>query len=249
MQFKNMILFLSLLLAINAMGQDNTESDKLTIQAVVGLNIGGSAPLPLPAEVRKIKSYNPRFNPQLGFNVQYRLSDRWGIGSGLTVDWKSMRVKDKVKYMYTTIKTEDSEGTLTGYFVGDNMTESKLIYLTLPVYGTFDINKKWQVRLGVYLAKSLESKFGGTVSDGYIRIDTPTGQKQEITEATFDFDDDIRSVDFGMLGGANFNINNRLSVFGNLTWGLVPFFKSGSNPIEFNLHNIFGTLGIAYRIK
>lgn len=249
MKLKYTILFVLILSIMSSNAQEKTTWEKLKIQVLFGDNIGGNAPLPLPEEVRKIKSYNPKFNPQIGFNVIYPINEKWGIGSGLTLDWKGMRVTDRVKYMYTTVTVKGGNGTLTGYFVGDNMTNTNLIYLTLPVYATYEINEKWQVRLGGYFATALKSKFEGNVTDGYIRIGTPTGQKQEIDIATFDFNDDIRKVDLGLLGGANYNVTYRWGLYGHLSWGLLPFFKGNSNPIQFSLHNIFGTIGVTYQLK
>lgn len=235
----------------NLSSQIVDDQKALDINLVLGINIGATAPTPIPAEVRKINSYGPKFNPQLGINVVYNINDKWGIGTGAALDWKGMRVTDEVKYMHTSVTLVEGSEKLTGYFVGKNMTNVNMTYFTVPLYGTFNINSRWRVKLGVYAAKALSSKFNGNVSDGYIRIDTPVGQKQEITEsgATFDFSEDIRDYDLGILGGGEFKLTNRIGFYGNLQWGLTPFFYSGSNPIEFKMHNIYGTLGITYRHK
>lgn len=214
----------------------------------LGVNLGGTAPLPLPEEVRKIESYNPKFNPQIGFNLVYNLNERWGVGSGATFDWKGMRVRDEVKYMYTTV-TEKEGGELTGYFVGKNMTNISMTHLTIPIYARYRFSDKWNVRLGIYASRVLSNKFDGNVTDGYMRVGTPTGQKQEIDEATFDFSDDARDYDFGLLGGGEFRLTNSLGIYADLSWGLVPYFYSKSNPIRFKMHNIYGTFGITYRLK
>ncbi|MDU1889387.1 MAG: porin family protein [Dysgonomonas sp.] len=243
------ILLLSLvMLNLKSFAQEDN-SKNFDLSFLLGVNIGATAPLPLPEEVRKIKSYNPKFNPQLGFNLTYNLNNRWGVGSGVTLDWKGMRVRDEVKYMYTSVTENKGQSTLTGYFVGKNMTNVDMTYLTVPIYGTYRFSDKWQVKLGIYAAKALSTTFDGNVSDGYIRIGEPTGQKQEIDEATFDFSDDVRDYDFGLLGGGEYRLNNRIGFYANLAWGLTPYFYSGSNPIKFKLRNIYGTLGITYRLK
>lgn len=245
-------LFITLM-PVNTFAQNGEDKDKKTLDfsIVLGVNLGATAPLPLPEEVRKIESYNPKFNPQLGFNLIYNLNKKWAVGAGAMLDWKGMRVRDEVKYMNTSIVLTESGDRLSGYFVGKNMTNVSNTYLTVPIYAAYNFNSRWQARLGVYAATTLSSKFDGNVTDGYIRIGEPTGEKQEIDEkgATFDFSDDARDYDFGLMGGGEFRMNNRFGFYGSLTWGLIPYFYSGSNPIRFKMHNIYGTLGITYRFN
>lgn len=253
MKYKH-IVFATLLLIFILTGKvsaQDRETKKLDFSFQLGFNIGATAPMPIPAEVRKINSYNPKFNPQIGINAIYRLTEHWGVGAGLNIDWKGMRVTDHVKYMYTSVTLAEGSEKLTGYFVGKNMTNIDMTYLTMPVYATYRFNDKWGVKLGVYAAKTLSSKFDGYVNDGYIRIGSPVGQKQEITGegATFDFGDDSRDYDFGMFGGGEFRLTNRIGFYGNLSWGLSPYFYSGSNPIKFKFYNIYGSFGITYRLQ
>ena len=235
--------------AFGAAAQDNSRNFEMSLQ--LGYNIGATAPIPLPEEVRKINSYNPKFNPSLGVTLGYGFNDRWGVGAGILVDWKGMRVKDEVKYMHTSVVLGEDGERLTGYFVGDNMTNVDMTYLTVPIYATYTFNSKWNVRLGIYAAKALSSGFDGTVNNGYIRIETPTGQKQVIDGegASFDFSEDIRDYDFGFMAGGEYRLNSRFGVYANLSWGVVPFFYKNSNPIEFTMTNIYGTVGITYRLK
>lgn len=236
-------------LTLSAQGVYTKNYSEIEINLLLGVNIGATAPLPLPEEVRKIKSYNPKFNPQIGANIIYNFYKNWGLGTGLTLDWKGMRVKDEVKYMYTSVTQNGGESYLTGYFVGKNMTNVNALHLTMPIYGTYRFNDKWRVKLGFYASRVLSNTFEGNVSDGYIRVGDPTGQKQEIDIATFDFSDDARDYDFGLLAGGSYLINNRIGVYVDLAWGLVPYFYSRTNPIQFRMTNIYGTLGVSYKLK
>ncbi len=244
-------VFISFLLSVFYCNLSAQPEKILEVNFVLGYNIGATAPIPLPAEVRKINSYNPKFNPQAGINFNYSAHEKWGVGAGVAIDWKGMRVKDEVKYMHTSVVLAEGGDKLTGYFVGKNMTNVNTTYLTVPIYGTYRVNDKWRLKLGIYAAKTLSSTFDGNVNDGYIRIDTPTGQKQEIDGegANFDFSDDVRDYDFGLLGGGEFKLTERLGIYGNLSWGLIPYFYKGSNPIEFTMNNIYGTIGISYRLR
>ncbi|MDR0824574.1 MAG: PorT family protein [Prevotella sp.] len=250
LKYNIIALFIASFFIANLSAQD-VDKKSLNLNFLLGFNFGATAPMPLPVEIRGIDSYNPKINPQIGLNVTYGLTDKWGVGTGITLDWKGMRVADHVKYMYTSVVLVEDGDKLTGYFVGKNKTNVDMTYITIPVYGTYSFNEKWQVKMGIYAAKTLSSKFDGDVNDGYIRIESPTGQKQEISGdgATFDFGKDARDYDFGMLGGGDFQLSNRIGFYGNMSWGLMPYFYSGANPLKFKMHNMYATIGVTYRIK
>lgn len=252
MKLKYTILALILSIFTTNMSSQIADAKKMVdINLLLGINIGATSPIPIPAEVRKINSYGPKFNPQLGVELVYNLKDNWGVGIGASLDWKGMRVTDEVKYMYTSVTLAEGSDKLTGYFVGKNMTNVNMTYLTVPIYATYNFNNQWRMKLGIYAARALSSKFNGSVSDGYIRIDTPVGQKQDIegSGATFDFSKDIRDYDLGAMLGGEFRLTDRIGFYGNLQWGFVPFFYSKTNPIEFKMYNIYGTIGITYRYR
>ena len=50
--------------------QDSIKQFQFRVTA--GLNVGGLTPIPLPNNIRKVKSYNPRFNPSVGLEGLYQ---------------------------------------------------------------------------------------------------------------------------------------------------------------------------------
>lgn len=244
------ILLLSLLIILPVFGQDYAyKYGDFEHKIVAGFNLGATTPLPIPEEVRAIDGWWPQFTPQLGYNIIYRIDEsRWGIGSGILLNLKGMGVKDKVKYMHTRVQLEDGGDELEGYFVGKNETTAKAAYVTIPLYATFDISENWRLRAGGYASYLFSSNFNGSVSDGYLRVGTPLGERVEITKATFNFDDDMRTFDFGLTIGAERSINERFGIFGNLDWGLRPVFPSNFRVMEFDMYNIYLTFGLTYRL-
>jgi len=245
------ILLLSLLAILPMFGQDYAYKYGIFEHKIVaGFNLGATTPVPLPEEVRAIKGWWPQFTPQLGYNILYRIDEsQWGIGSGIVLNFKGMGIKDKVKYMHTRVVIEEGSGQeLEGYFVGKNETTVKMAYITIPLYASFDLNENWSFRAGGYASYLFSSQFNGSVSDGYLRVGTPTGEKVEITKATFNFDNEMRSFDFGLTIGAERRINNKFGVFTNLDWGLRPVFPSSFGVMEFDMYNIYLTLGLTYRL-
>lgn len=258
---KKTILFLSAVLFFTSFAKaqetSSQENKQLEWFLNLGLSLGGTSPLPLPEQVRKISHYNPKVNPYLGVAMIYNLDiqRKWAIGTEIALETKGMRVKDEVKYMSTRVtvsgKDNPNEQIVTGDFVGKNTTNVNLQYLTLSIYGLYNIDTKWSLKAGGYLANTLKSTFNGNVSDGYL-LDKDSGERFIIGEddiASFDFSDDIRDFDIGLLVGGKFNLNQRIGIIGTVTWGLTDIFYSGSNPISFKLQNIYGTLGVSYRFR
>lgn len=242
------VLILMLTSALSLSSQETIEN-RFEHKIIAGFNIGATAPTSIPAEIRSIDAWWPQFTPQLGYNITYSLNEKWGLGSGITLDYKGMGTKATVKYIYTSIVIEDgSKDALEGYFVGKNETTIKLAYATIPLYATFNINDSWQIRAGGYASYLFSGKFSGTASDGYIRVNEPTGEKVEITKASFDFNDKLRNFDFGLLVGAEKRINDKFGIYGNLDWGLTPIFPSNFRAIDFNMYNIYLTLGLTYKL-
>lgn len=67
------------------------------IELRAGYNIGGTSPIPLPAEIREIKSYKPSvgFSGEADFT---RFFDKhWGVGFGVKLENKNMETDARVK--------------------------------------------------------------------------------------------------------------------------------------------------------
>ena len=213
---------------------------------VSGLTIGATTPVPVPSDL-KITSYNPKFNPKLGANVIYFFDDNWGVGTGLTVDWKGMNIHTRVTNVHLSIDVPDV-GELTGYVTGRGTTKVSTIYLTQPIYGVYRFNSKWQIKAGIYLAENLYRKFKGDVHNVKLVEEKPTVREREISYATLDYSSDVRKFEVGMLMGGEFRLNNHWGFFGDFTWGLTPYF-SKTVPIHFTMRNIYLSLGATYRIR
>lgn len=250
---------MALILATHAVAQGgawNGNAKRLDYSLNIGFNIGGTMPVPLPAEVRKVEQYNPKINPHLGVSMIYTLDPekKWGIGTEVAFDAKGMRAKDEVKYMHTNVtvssKNNPEESKVSGDFVGKNTTNVNLHYLTLSFYGVYNLNEKWTLRTGPYLAATLKARFDGRVYDGYLLDEN--GDRYIIdgeTTGTFDLRDDVRDFDIGVLVGGKFNLNKQLGFTAGMTWGLTDIFYSGATTISFKMQNVYGMIGITYRLN
>ena len=71
----------------------------LEYEVKAGFNIGGTSPLPLPVEIRKIKSYNPTMSIGIEGNVTkwFGPERKWGARVALRLENKGMSTDARVK--------------------------------------------------------------------------------------------------------------------------------------------------------
>ncbi len=246
MKIKKFIIVVISVLFCSVLSFSQQMNSGLDYSFLTGINIGATTPVPVPGDL-KIKSYYPRINPKLGGNIAYYFNDRFGVGAGLTVDWKGMNVHTKVTDVHLSVDVPNL-GTLTGYVTGKNTTEVSTFYLTQPIYGIYRFNPKWQAKLGFYMAEVLSTKFKGNVTNVDIVVESPLPQEREISYATLDYSDDVHLFDFGILAGGEFRMNKHIGFFADFSWALTPYF-SRQVPIHFTMRNVYLSLGVTFRLK
>jgi len=249
---KNFLLVVVLICTLTAFSQQKQSDFKPEFRQYIlaGYNFGGTAPTPMPNTIRKINAWWPEFNPSLGYEVDYVFNEHWGVGGAIKLDYKGMGTKSEVLYMHTIVDIEDGDkpGKFEGLFVGHNKTVVKNGYITLPLHAIYYPDKNWKTQFGVYFGYLFHGGFSGEVTDGYIRTPDAVGEKIAIDTATFDFDDEMRKFDFGLQAGGERRINSKISINGNLSWGLLPLFPKSFHGMDFSMYNIFFTLGISYKL-
>lgn len=226
--------------------------DNLTYNLRFGYGIGGSAPMGMPATIRSLDSYKLEPNFSLGLGVYKQLSDHWGLTTGLHIENKGMNIDATVKNYHIAIVRGGQR--LEGQFTGHNASEVEMWMLTLPLQATYAVNDKVHIKLGPYMSYVRSHTFRGYAYDGYLRVGNPTGAKVELgsddgSRGTYDFSDDMRNLQFGMMLGAEWYFYKRWGAFADLSWGFTGIFKKNFNTIDQTLYPIYGTIGVSYRIK
>ena len=215
------------------------------IRIGAGYLLGGTAPLPIPVEIRGINGFNPGLNLSLEGSVQKNFNNTgWGLLFGVRFDTKGMTTDAKTKNYHMVMKTDDAE--VTGVFTGNVKTHVNNTYVSVPVLATYSINKRWTVNAGLYASYLLKGTFDGEAYDGYLRDQDPTGTKTEVSSALYDFSTDLQKLHWGVQAGAEYKIYSHLAVFANLQWGMNGIFPKGYSCVPFALTPIYGTLGFNY---
>ena len=259
MKNKYILLIVALLTAISTTANtvnDSKETDDNLLRAALkgwhirlgaGFNIGGSAPLPLPAEIRNIDGYNPGMNITIEGAVQKNFNESpWGMLLGVRLEKKGMKTDATTKNYHMEAVNDDGSGTVIGAWTGKVHTEVDNNYLTFPILATYKISDRWQLSGGPYLSWMFDGSFTGYAHDGYIRDQNPTGEKAEVSRASYDFSDDLRQFNWGIQVGGEFKAYKHLGVFAMLQWGLNGIFPKDFNSVTFELYPIYGTIGFNY---
>lgn len=226
--------------------------DGVQVRFNAGYALGGTTPLPLPAEIRKID----RFKPYGGGNIGVEASKmfgaskkRWGISGGLHGFLDGMKTGAHVKGYHMGLDLDGNH--VEGYFTGIDETNVRLIGLTLPLQAVWRVSPRWTLQAGPYFQIFKKKEFEGCVYDGYLREVDPTGAKIDIPASNplpYDFSSDLRSAYWGITLTADWKITRHLSAYGAVDWGVSDVFRSNYETITFSMHSIYANIGLAYNI-
>lgn len=250
---KLLLLMLAVTYAFTLKAQDSlyTSANKpLELSLRAGFSMGGSTPIGFPVAIRKISRYNPGMMLAVEAAAHYRVTARWGLLASLLFEQKGMSTEAMVKGYYTTFNsTSGNTQSVTGYFTGSVSTEIKTSYMTIPLSATYQPrNCPWlRLKGGGYFSYALERKFIGDAREGYMRNETPVGERVDISAAAYDFSDDIRAVNIGAMLGADYFLNRHLLLASDLSYGITPLMKPDFKSVSFEMHHLFLRLSFGYR--
>lgn len=219
-----------------------------------GYTIGGTTPLPLPAEIRSIEAFSPKGGATVGADAYKMINKRWGVSAGVHFFYEGFSTTAEVKNY--KVKLENKEGNvMEGYFTGTNKTVTSMWGMTLPVLATFRISPRWNVSFGPYLSSYFKKEFDGCVyankkGVGYLRQDTPTGPyvgMETPTDYPDVFADNMLSCSGGVELGFDWKALKHMNVFGKVDWGLSNIWDNDFDAIGFKMFPIYATVGLAYR--
>lgn len=252
---KRTILFCLVALLIVSMSMQAQEDRNMGIiksslhgleyEVKAGFSIGGTSPIPLPAEIRAIEGYRPTIAIAIEGNATKWLNNIWGLEVGLRLENKNMKTDARVKNYNLEMIAKDG-GHMKGAWTGYVKTDVHNSYLSIPVLASYKINNRWQVKGGLFASYLVDGDFSGSAYDGYLRDQDPTGEKIYVTEATYDFSDDLRRFSWGLQLGGEWKAFKHLNVYADLTCGVNDIFKKDFDTITFAMYPIYLNLGFGY---
>ena len=239
------------LMALTATAQSRF-TDDLHLFTRIGYNIGGTAPVGLPATIRKLNDYKLQPNLLLGIDARKPLGGSWSIIVGLHSEDKDMREDARVKNYHMEIVLGGQ--SLEGMFTGDVETVVRQWMITMPVLAGFNVTPKLTIKAGPYISYVFSHSFTGNAHNGYLRVGDPTGAKVELgndegTRGTYDFSGDMRRFLWGADVGIDWQYGRKWGLYADLAWGLNGVHHSNFHTIEQTLYPIFGSVGIIYKLK
>lgn len=232
-------------------GKKNFFNTNIEYQVKAQFSIGGASPLGMPAQIRKIESYNPTLQLGLGVNATKWFNDKQKLGLriGLVFEGRGMETQAKVKNYYTQI--EDDTGAQTrGYFTGRVKTNMKNSYITFPVSLVWNASNAWNFYAGFYFSGLIDRSFSGYIYEGNFREGTPVGELtvfENTARGIYDFSDDLSRFQWGNQLGAEFKVNKSFRVFVDMTMANNQVFKNSFEAISFKMYNIYANIGFAYK--
>ena len=245
-------LLLGLIGLMSVMGVRAGVIDSVDVRLRIGYNFGGTSPLSLPASIRCIDAFRPTFSPCIGAEMTIPVvRGQWSVVGGIRLENKGMDAEVTVRgYRMAMVK---GNSQISGLFWGHVSQEVSQWMLTVPVSFQLSISD-FRFRLGPYVSLLVSKEFSGIASDGYLRQGDPTGPKIEIGNkegewATYDFSDDMRSLQWGVGIGVDWQMSSRLGLSADLHWGLSCIFQSDFKTVEQTLYPIYGSVGVFWRIE
>ena len=124
-----------------------------------GYVLGGTTPMPLPAEIRSIGTYRPQGGFTVHFDAYKMFSHRFGLMSGVHFFMEGMFTGAEVKNYSMGIQM--GEDYLEGRFTGTDETESFMAGFTVPVMATFRLSPRWNMNIGPYASFLQQLTDGG----------------------------------------------------------------------------------------
>lgn len=218
-----------------------------------GYTLGGTAPLPIPAEIRGVNEFSPKGGFNVGFDAYHLFNRRWGIATGWHFFYEGFHTSANVKNYKMSITMDGN--SMGGYFTGCDVTNTTMFGMSFPLLATFNISPRWTVSAGPYFSTYFKTTFEGEVYDnpegvGYLRVDTPTGEKinmDRTNSATYDFAEHMRNWGAGLELCFDWKAMKHMNVFANVDWGLANALNPDFEAVAFKMFPIYATIGLAYR--
>ena len=147
-----------------------------------------------------------------------------------------------------------SDNSLRGYFTGHNHSEAEQSGFALPLQAEWQATKRFSITTGPVFEYYIQRQFSGSVTDGYLRVDVPTGNKVLFgamgeNSPTYDFSNDMSRFGLGWQLGLAYRFATKWQAYALGRYIFTNTFEPKFETINMRLHPVYLTLGLAYQIK
>lgn len=213
--------------------------------ASAGLNIGATAPLPIPKEVTKVHAWYPQTNGALSVWGVYRFgASAWGIQAGIESERKAFGATTSVDRLPIHLPGLGSAAkalTYTGY----QNTEIQASYLTLPVLATWHLAQdRLRLQAGLYASLRLSGSFAVKIDGDGLLGSRPMAPGVIMR---FDFSDYLRPYDVGLRLGADYFFSRNFGVSTRFSFAVHSALKPEFRAIDQQMHHMYAFVGVSYR--
>ncbi len=213
----------------------------------VGINLGATTSLGVPAETEKINSSKSMICPVVGVFATQMLSEHNGVSVGLLFERKGGNSSVNMKNFETEITLAGSGTPTHGFFTGTSTNHHSVYYLTIPVRYEYRMNSKWRFDAGMYFSYALSRTRTGEAFDGKIRT-SPLVPAIAVEYSTSDWSEKIPRFDCGISIGATRQIWRNLDVKADLNWGLLNTLNAPESGLKQNVYNLYASVGLGWRL-
>ena len=160
----------------------------LEYEIKAGFSIGGTAPLPLPVEIRSIDGYNPTLAISIGGEVTkwIAVQNKLGIIVGLRLENKAMTTEATVKNYNMEILGQGGE-RISGVWTGGVKTKVHTAGLTIPLMATYKLTNRWNIK-AIYFQENFQVTYTKDMCGKRIppvrRLSLPTAKLQHTISRT-----------------------------------------------------------------
>lgn len=246
-QWKVFVTTLALiLLSYTAAGQCSHGINRMQWGATVGLNIGATAPLPIPQEITKTHAWYPNTNGVVALWGRVRFcSSPWGLLVGLESERKAFSATTSAVDLPIQIPGVDTAGPIP--FTGLQNTELQTSYLTMPIMATFATkDERFILQMGLYHSLLLSGNFYVKVDGDGTIAGAPIAPEQILR---FDFSDEVHAHDFGLRIGAEYFFTPKVGISARFNFGITPALKEEFRAIPSKMHHMYAMIGASYRFS
>lgn len=254
---RRQLSILLLVLALGGLAEAQEARDRNIMEALrhgwnfelrAGLSMGGTAPIPMPVEIRGVDKYNPKLNVHVEGQATKWLDPHWGVVMGLRMEQKGMVTTARVKNYRTELLL--GEGTVVkGHWTGDVESNYASSSVVIPISVAYRVNSHGKLIAGLYGGYRFDGSFTGHVTDGHFRMGSPIGDRVDFPageRATYDFTDQLSRFEAGMQVGGSWRAYRHFLVYAELRASFTPIFPDSFTALTTRLYPMYISTGFSY---